>query len=1160
MLGCCVGFFACKPKDDDPTVVEGGNIKNNSTVVLNLENDSTLSKSGLTKSDKVYDLSGATSSAKWEVSKNKIITLDFDSKGLSDYKELSFWMLNDSDVDVSFTAFFIMEDGEEIRISGTLIYQHTTRPAKIKVQNINAAPGWNQYKLALSEVEPLEDKSYAYVAPEDKKDEGTIDVKFDKSKIVGIKLDAHNSNVLNSKNVNFYITSICGNNVKTGTILGHAIPNIENAVCFYESSNAYLYNQNRYVYDFDEKNVLPGNNTNTTLVPVEILARHRGAQITANDKEAKVISFNYKGNSYTFKEGDEISFVGDERGFSAGVSLKETVVAFGEHLLIPMETAAEIFGYHLYFDQMGLAVFSDIDLKEKYLPTLHADYRSDVERGMPAVYNIIQVIAFKNYTGAEIIEDMNAIHGEDGHTKLMLTQEQFDQLKERVKNDPIYASWLKSFEAERAKGTSYYEAGLPVFNLNDGERLMGVTNATTLQLLDHAFLYKMTGNEDYALKVKKLLLAASKFKDNFLTGCKSWHPEHTLDTGIMMYGYGVAYDWCYDYLAKDKKDLKQIENGMWELGFGAYMGFGELYEWWDNEKNLSDYNDEMLNDDDPATTEFIGRAWSSNLFFINDGERFRKYDFTNRIWSNNWGAVCNGGVVVAALAFANVNTEFRAASEYLLDCTLFSFPISMYTSYAPDGGYPEGVAYWSFGTEYSIYIMSSLSTAIGSDLGFLNAPGFRESFYFVNSLSSASGWIWNFHDAVESRSDSKKFFWFSHVSGNKEIAGIRYNFLVDLKENLDVWDLMFYNSDNISKDVQLDLDYCYYGIATAAFHSNWTDNSLFCGLHGGPNDASHGHLDIGNFILEYGGTRFFCDLRRDNYGLAGYNKGVDYFSQPYRYWYYRNRAEGHNTLVINPTLVDTNNRTAGVAQGRNYDSRIDAVSAVLRFESGKTSALAVVDMACAYFDSVPVYYACSNCGYETTAICTSPKCTGKNNQLKLDYVGGKYVLKCVASGCTATIDAVCESCGGTLVEKRNGIRGMYVTENRSTVVIQDEMWLNAPAKKVYWMGHVAEGAKVTVSDDMQSALVQLDGKTLLVQIVVPDGYTGTWRFETQAADYLPETGLVMVPGEAPRDGLQKLVAISEGTSEIKLAVVCKLLSAGPHSYTWTDIEDWTVDR
>ena len=135
---------------------------------------------------------------------------------------------------------------------------------------------------------------------------------------------------------------------------------------------------------------------------------------------------------------------------------------------------------------------------------------------------------------------------------------------------------------------------------------------------------------------------------------------------------------------------------------------------------------------------------------------------------------------------------------------------------------------------------------------------------------------------------------------------------------------------------------------------------------------------------------------------------------------------------------------------------------------------------------------------------------------------------------------------------------MMVVDNRSTVVIQDEMQLTGK-HTVLWMGHVVVGAKITVSDDKKSALISYEGKTLLCSIVVPEGCETDWKFEIRSADYLPETGLVMTPGEYNRDGYQKLVAVAKNCSEVKMAVVCRLLSDGPHNYTWTDIENWQVD-
>ena len=709
---------------------------------------------------------------------------------------------------------------------------------------------------------------------------------------------------------------------------------------------------------------------------------------------------------------------------------------------------------------------------------------------------------------------MDELHPDDGHTRLILNQSDFDRLRELVETDPIYSAWFKKYEARYAKGTSNFNSSNPVFELTDGYRLLSVSRDVMDTLTNYAFLYKMTDNEDYAKKVQKTLVATMKFRDP-VTKCRSWHPEHFLDTGELMYGVAIGYDWCYDYIKQDEKDLKTIEDGIWELGYGAAMGTGELYQWWANPDNMAAYNAEQLKANKPVfNSNSLGNT--SIPYNVNDtlsidaikenedtpeieareARKYNKFNFDRYNWTNNWNAVCNGGMMAMCFAFANVNEEFREASEYLLDCIMFSFQGGLEESYATDGGYPEGPGYWGYGTSYSIFGMSSMKGATGTMYGFENAPGFRESFYYINAVGTGALGTWNYHDAGVGSTSSEYFFWFASQTGDGGIGALRYNSINDAKSTPSLWDLMWYNPANIADSVDLKLDYAYYGIDTVTFRSDWTDDALFCGLHGGYNKAPHGNLDIGNFIVEFGGTRFFSDLGSDEYNLAGYNGNkVTYFTSPYRYWYYRERAEGQNTLVIDPTRVVTS-ITQVNAQGKNFDQYLEANSQLLKFSSGETSAFAVVDMGCAYIEA--------------------------DNR------------------------------------KSQGIRGMMVTDNRSTVIIQDEMKLSG-SHTVLWMGHVVVGASITVSDDKQNALISYEGKTLLCSIVLPEGYETEWKFEIRSADYLPETGLVMTPGEYNRDGYQKLVAVAKNCSEIKLAVVCRLLSDGPHSYTWTDINDWVTD-
>ena len=200
------------------------------------------------------------------------------------------------------------------------------------------------------------------------------------------------------------------------------------------------------------------------------------------------------------------------------------------------------------------------------------------------------------------------------------------------------------------------------------------------------------------------------------------------------------------------------------------------------------------------------------------------------------------------------------------------------------------------------------------------------------------------------------------------------------------------------------------------------------------------------------------------------------------------RAEGHNTLVINPTKVDTTNRNTAT-QGTNYAQGHNAVSEVLAFNSGTNSAFAVVDMGVAYSDA------------------------------------------------------------------RSGKRGMLVTNNRSTVIIQDEITMYSKSK-VLWMGHMAKDAKYQISADKKTAVITVGGLSLVCSIVVPEGANYSPEFSVMEATYLKETGLQTQAGEYDRSGYLKLVITSTDVADFKMAVVCSLLTDGVYDYEFTPIDEW----
>jgi len=126
----------------------------------------------------------------------------------------------------------------------------------------------------------------------------------------------------------------------------------------------------------------------------------------------------------------------------------------------------------------------------------------------------------------------------------------------------------------------------------------------------------------------------------------------------------------------------------------------------------------------------------------------------------------------------------------------------------------------------------------------------------------------------------------------------------------------------------LPLDKHWRHVETVTLRSHWTDpDAVFVGVQAGSNRVNHNHLDLGSFVLDASGHRWAVDLGADNYNLPGY------FGSK-RYTYYRLRAEGHNTLVVNP------------ADGPDQDPR--ATAAITRFASSPEWAYAIADLTSAY--------------------------------------------------------------------------------------------------------------------------------------------------------------------------------------------------------------------
>lgn len=351
-----------------------------------------------------------------------------------------------------------------------------------------------------------------------------------------------------------------------------------------------------------------------------------------------------------------------------------------------------------------------------------------------------------------------------------------------------------------------------------------------------------------------------------------WNPRHFLDTAEMTHAFAIGYDWLHGEWGE--RQLQILRDAIVEKGLKpalqCYRGEAN-YGWWVRSEH-------------------------------------------------NWNQVCNGGISVGALAVAD---ELPELAGEVLHSALLSLKLSM-SRFAPDGAWAEGPGYWNYATSYNVLLLAALETALGSDFGYSGALGFSETGLFPIYLTGPSGLSFNFADCHEEIGYAPQMLWLARKFDRPTYAWFELQTVVP--EPLDlVW---FYEHPKSPNEVGIPLDKHFRNVEVVTMRGAWDDrDATFVGFKAGDNSVNHSNLDVGTFVLDVMGHRWAVDLGADDYNLPEYFGGK-------RWTYYRMRAEGHNTLVINP--------------GEGPDQDPKAVTRISRFGSKRDSAYAIADLTPAY--------------------------------------------------------------------------------------------------------------------------------------------------------------------------------------------------------------------
>ncbi len=335
-----------------------------------------------------------------------------------------------------------------------------------------------------------------------------------------------------------------------------------------------------------------------------------------------------------------------------------------------------------------------------------------------------------------------------------------------------------------------------------------------------------------------------------------WNPSHFLDVAEMTLGVSIGYDWLYPQLSRESRKI--ISNAIIQKGLTPSLD--KKYNWFLDAKH-------------------------------------------------NWNQVCNAGMVFGALAVYEEDTTF---CKSIIDRSIQSVSLPM-REYDPDGAYPEGYAYWEYGTSFNVLLLSALKK-IDYPCDALSAiPGFISTAKYYQQMVGSTGTSFNYSDCGDESGLTPAMFWFADKSGDSSLLWNEKKYInSEYRDNYLANRLlpaaMIWGSKMPLNQIQAPENLMWTGKGTtpvALMRTSWADeNAIYVGLKGGTAGSNHAHMDAGSFVMDADGVRWAMDFGKQDYeSLESKKLQIWSNSQDSERWkVFRYNNYVHNTLTVNGKL------------------------------------------------------------------------------------------------------------------------------------------------------------------------------------------------------------------------------------------------------------------
>ena len=754
------------------------------------------------------------------------------------------------------------------------------------------------------------------------------------------------------------------------------------------------------------------------------------------------------------------------------------------------------------------------------------------------------------------------------HPYLMADQTEFDRLSRQWSGslnsgetqDAILKGYLDSIIAEADGLFSSYasDASGALKATVNGETLNTMPNASTngydvggrqqrspehaKRISTLAFAYQITKDQKYATLALNYALALSNWQH--------WGVGHFLNCADTSYSMALAYDWCYDIWGTiNSTGRTTVRNALFTKGVMSGV--------------LSSYRYNIPLGQTPKSEVLC--PWYNPVLY--------QGGFVYQDRDNNWAAVCSSGMILAALALGTEDggTDYSSitlSNKTELNSSEANTALSDYVVYSYKGGFLNLKTYYVYPKDIiggSTDIRTACVWLINNNMAHLEALGLKEYAPDGSYIESPTYWAYGTGSLMRT------------VAALHSTLGT--DFGLSSAWGLDVTALYSYYAQSSDGDA-----WRYHDQSASANEIDTAVNALY-----------------GKVIGDNGITAYRKHL---------VNKGL---VSPtfYDVFYYDASVDSDDI-----SLLPLDRYMEGI-QGYAVRDTWDSGAIYAAFMGGQyiighgqldSGSFVYHNNGVRWFDDIGCdNYNVSGYGYgqKETSLKYYPTTSEGNNTVSTnaltygqyapasdgnltEYGSANIIARSdiTAAGSYAVLDQTA-AFTGVLASGGAAKRGLLITNDRRTVVIQDEIDFASGLKKAgsseahtaYWFAHTTDNINITVSSDGKTAYLSNGDSMIRCSIVTGnDDTAGKATFKVMDCAYSatnmvlngtdktgtystnPPEGVAKGEPQNQYDTWQKLAVACQGVASMKLAIVIEEVAAGDNytvGYEWKDMASWS---